>query len=91
MTRWLLLAVAVSACGHVQPDVPVTTDACEAACTRGAELGCAWAYPTADGVPCEQVCEDTEATGWTSMHPGCVAQAESCEEASRVSARGCDP
>lgn len=70
--------------------VPVVGDACERACARGAELGCVFAEPTPEGATCVDVCRDTEATGWTSMHPECVAVASSCEEASRVSADGCE-
>jgi hypothetical protein len=73
------------------PRYPDPTQACAAACDRLAELECEAAQPTPEGATCLMICLDTEGTHWTTMHPACVAVAESCEEASRVSADGCAP
>jgi hypothetical protein len=85
---WLLSLVR---CGGWFPPapVPVDGDACERACATGTRLGCPFAEPTPDGTTCVQVCIDTERTGWTRWHAECVAEATTCEEASRVSADGC--
>jgi hypothetical protein len=86
----LLIAASVVACHPRPPDVPPEVlTACEAACARGAELGCVFALPTPGGVRCVQVCRDTEATGWTTMPPACIAHASSCKAADHVSAYGC--
>jgi len=85
---WLL---SIAGCPRWSPpdDPPKPVAACEAACARLVELGCDAGQPTPEGTTCVQVCEDTERTGWTTMHPDCVAEAASCEEAERVSGEGC--
>ena len=64
-----------------------TPDDCAAACANLEQLGCDGAegspgvdeeYGTEDDVPCEDVCRDVMEGGIT-MHPACVAAAESCE------------
>jgi len=87
LVLWLL-CLGLQGC---TPRYPDPTQACAAACDRLAELECEAAQPTPEGATCLMICLDTERTHWTTMHPACVAVAESCEEASRVSADGCSP
>ena len=87
----LLLGIA----GNCQPDPsqpkpPAPHEVCMSACERLGELGCPEAEPTKKGATCVQVCVETESTGWTTMHPSCIAAAKTCEDASKVSAKGCD-
>lgn len=92
VVKHLWFALLLSACGGWLPPepVPVDGDACERYCAVGERLGCGYAEPTPNGTPCVQVCYDTEATGWTTCHPACVADhATSCAEADRLSASGC--
>ena len=77
----------LSACPPAQP--PLYESACAAACARGRELACEWSAQTPEGASCETVCETTEATGYTTMHPQCVALATTCGEAERYSRNGC--
>ncbi len=66
-----------------RPDAGDVAD-CEAACQRLAELGCEEAQPTPHGATCVEVCDNVESSGATTLVPGCVAEADSCEQA-----RGC--
>jgi hypothetical protein len=89
--KWLPL-ILVSGCGLLHVDHPIMPEvACSNACARLAELGCESAKPTPEGTTCEQICYDTEASGFSTMHPKCVAEATSCEDADHVSAHGCAP
>lgn len=88
--RWSSLAIwaAVLSCGGVQP-APDPTDPCEAMCATGERLHCDFADTTPGGVSCVAMCITTERTGYTTMHPLCVAQATSCADADRRSQYGC--
>lgn len=91
VTRYgYILAIVLTSCWPT-PTTPSVGDpeACPDACERLRDLGCRAAEPTPEGVTCLAICLDTEATGWTTMHPSCIAVAETCEEASRGSADGC--
>ena len=89
--RYLVIFALLSSCSATptRPPVPPATQACAAACDRLDQLGCAAGQPTPDGTICEVLCEQTEVTGWTTMHPRCVATALTCDEADRMSADGC--
>ena len=54
--------------------------ACERACKRLEQLGCAEAEPTPGGVSCVTVCENVEDSGVVSLDPECVARVHSCAE-----------
>ena len=77
----LCLAAGCSTGPAPIPDPPPQPDACQAACERLAALGCPEAEPTPEGASCDTVCRNVEESGVTSMRPGCVAEANSCEEA----------
>jgi len=95
-SKWQAIGLAVGillggACTPARP--PLNPDggaSCPAACARLRVLGCPWAAPTPAGATCEQRCEATESTGYTTAHPQCVAVARDCDEADRVSAEGCE-
>lgn len=88
--RALLIALALAGCGGTTPEPAVVDiDACQAACENLRRLECPAGEPTPNGAPCETVCYQTEATGWTTSFPDCVARAASCEQAARWSAEGC--
>lgn len=91
MRMWIAgAALALCACGPLpSPSPPVYVDDCAAACARLDELGCG-ETSTPAGTSCDAWCRDTEATGYTTMHPECIAVADTCEEAARVSAEGCE-
>jgi len=73
-----------------EPVTPDVVDDCARACIRLSELGCYAGATTPNGATCEEVCHETEATGWSTMHPACIALAKDCKEADRLSAEGCD-
>ena len=91
----ITIAIAIvlaTACGPTLPPVtPNGPDMCPAACERLRAMKCPAGEPTPAGQTCETWCDATERTGYTTMHPGCVAASRSCEEADRVSAEGCGP
>lgn len=73
-------AALVLNCTPVRPQPPAAAD-CTAVCSHGAEMACAWASPTPNGVTCVQVCEDANTIlPWSSE---CLASAATCEEADR--------
>jgi hypothetical protein len=86
----LAFAVLLFRCSpeHDEWDDSGTPDDCEAACDNLLELGCDGAegspgpdeeYGTPDDVPCADVCREIMTEGGITMHPACVAEAESCE------------
>ena len=86
----MLLALACQGCPVDPPKPPPgTPDVCAQACIHLREMSCIAGADTPDGTPCETVCADTEATGYTTMYPACIVNAASCEEADHVSAYGC--
>ncbi len=80
----LALACAAPSCGS--PPAPKPQPAtCQpatiaGACDRGRELKCAWAEPTAAGVPCEEVIAESLATGIFLVDVGCVACVSTCAQ-----------
>lgn len=87
--RWLVVLLLIG-CTHVPPQPPpdVLSD-CAMACERLRYLECEAAQPTPDGHTCLEMCETTEATGYTTTHPECIAMASDCEDADRLSQEGC--
>lgn len=92
--RMLLLSalatLPIAACATYQElspqSVPTTVtpgseEDCKAACANGRTLRCEFSENTPDGGTCEAMCRNAESSGYTSMHPACVAQAKSCEQA----------
>lgn len=76
----------------VSPTVPVEpgADHCEAACANLERLHCEWAEPTPgqddllgteDDGQCVDICRNAEDDVETSLNPGCIAKADSCETA----------
>jgi hypothetical protein len=86
--RHAILALLALSC---TPHYPDPTQACAAMCEHLAALECEAAEPTPEGATCLMICLETERTQWSTMHPACVVRAETCEEASRLSAEGCEP
>jgi hypothetical protein len=78
--HYIIAIATLAACNRPAADPSVHVD-CYAACETGRRLGCAWTETTPAGLTCEAWCERTEATGYTTMHPACVAAAKTCEEA----------
>ena len=80
MTRivYMVLAMFFVACGSVQPvpDPPVPGATCEAACARGAKLGCSWARPTELGASCLEVCANASVVPWPAE---CLSKADTCD------------
>jgi hypothetical protein len=50
---------------------------CASVCARGRAMACAWAQPTANGVPCEVVCENLTTGGPIQIDLACRARAVS--------------
>lgn len=85
-----LPSLSVNACATYQDispkSVPTTVtpgsdDDCKAACANGRALHCVFAESTPGGGSCEEVCHNSETSGYASMHPACIAQAKTCERA----------
>ncbi len=91
MRTWIAIAIImVAGCAPAKSPSTITDPgSCEDACNRLQAMGCVAGQPTPKGTPCVQVCLDTERTGYTTMHPACVADARTCDEADLVSAEGC--
>lgn len=90
--RHIWCAVLIGLAGCPDPVTPPNvTEPCQQACARGRDLGCDWSGTTPAGATCEQVCEATERTGYSTIFPECLAVAASCAEAERVSKDGCAP
>ena len=86
----LVMFVGAVACGPMEPPVaPVPEEACAAMCERFVELDCLEGKDTPGGKSCMVRCRETESSGFSTMHPHCVPQAQSCEEARRLTAEGC--
>jgi hypothetical protein len=85
LASFLLIGCVLPAPNHA-PSVTY----CKAACERIEALKC-FKTSTPSGAACLEVCENTEQSGYTTMHPRCVALARSCAEVDRVSRKGCDP
>jgi hypothetical protein len=74
-----MLLAALLLAAHCQP-TPADDDdrdlraECQAACDRWEAEGCEQAQPTAEGVPCVDVCLNIEREGTLSIHPACVAE-----------------
>lgn len=93
--RYLIIIAALFGCevrdqDDAKPDSG-TVDDCKAACDNLRGMNCEAGigspgqdevYGTDDDVPCETVCRDFMMPP-ASLHPGCVAQAKSCNEADR--------
>ena len=83
----VLLSCATYDSSLLPPKSPSTTAApgtesdCERACANGKKIGCDWAEPTPEGGTCLAVCTNAESSGFTSMHPQCLAGAHDCAEA----------
>lgn len=92
MKACVLCSVMLLSCAPILPEpAPVVVgDTCVKACEKLRALGCEAGKDTPDGASCVDVCYQTEATGWTTMHPRCVSIAGTCAEAEKVSQYGCD-
>jgi hypothetical protein len=89
MTRAIALVVlALAGQCTPTPTPPAPLRACVQWCDRLTELGCD-VGPTPDGHMCLDVCETTEATGYTTLHPECAPLVMTCDDADRLSADGC--
>lgn len=85
---WLLLALG--ACNPLNPlppatpldppPTPGTAADCKAACAHLVALHCPSGDPTPQGGTCEQVCLNTEESGYASMNPRCLAQIKACAD-----------
>lgn len=85
-----LLALFISACSppailrppenHNAPLPTGTAEDCHAACETGRKLHCLYAEPTPEGGSCEDVCNNTETSGYASMNPGCLKAITACEQ-----------
>jgi hypothetical protein len=62
--------------GPAEPKADLS--ACENACARLTELGCADAKPDAEGNSCAKVCQETQDAKLIDLHPEQVALAKSC-------------
>ncbi len=60
---------------------PGSDQDCKNACAQGRALHCAFAEDTPAGGTCEEVCRNSETSGYASMNPACMAKAKSCEQA----------
>lgn len=89
-TLLFALAVLLSACssyasvppqppGDPQVSEPGTPVDCQAACAALRAHHCPSGDPTPQGGSCEDVCNSTEASGYASMHPRCLAKIQSCD------------
>lgn len=64
------------------PNPPGPTVAtCATACATATALNCPWARPTAKGKTCVQVCENLNASGFTTFNVGCRTTATTCAAA----------
>jgi hypothetical protein len=93
MRRHLVLAACLAALACTARPSPHTpadiAAACATACAHLEHLGCETAQPTPAGESCSAVCESTESSGWTSMHPECIPLATTCDAADSLSMWGC--
>jgi hypothetical protein len=65
------------ACANCGTNPPIPTQAtCDAACARGAQLGCEWARPTHLGATCGAVC--LNAADKVPWNVACLSVAASC-------------
>lgn len=83
------VASVLACCTHFQPTpTPLPEgETCASACANATRLNCDFAEPTANGVTCEQVCTEAQATGLTKLNLKCRTQATSCEAAEACEAR----
>jgi hypothetical protein len=65
----------------VPPRPPADPDGCAPACERLRDLGCPEGSPTLEGVACEVVCRDVQASRLNAIDTACLAAATSCEGA----------
>ncbi len=56
---------------------------CRGVCERMRSLSCPAGAPTAEGEPCETVCENVQASGFIAWDLGCRTSAPSCEAMDR--------
>lgn len=61
-------------------DAPGTADDCLASCTTRLSLHCPSANPTPAGASCVDQCLNVETSGYTTMHPRCLAKITSCDQ-----------
>ena len=66
---------------HNGPLPTGTPSDCQRACDNLRKLHCSAGEPTSKGASCEEVCMNTESSGYASMNPRCEATASSCEAA----------
>jgi hypothetical protein len=82
MMRYVLLAAALVGCAiDVPPRPPADPDGCAPACERMRELGCPEGSPTPDGVACEVMCRDVQASRLNAIDTACLIAADSCAAA----------
>ena len=95
LTTAILTAITLAGCtpysnlppvvNHNGP-IPTGTPAdCAAACTTLRAHHCAAGDPTPKGASCEDVCQNTESSGYASMNPRCVATSADCAAADACS------
>jgi hypothetical protein len=83
-----LLWLAVG-CRTVVPDpVPTPRAPCVKMCDHMRVLNCEVAQPTPEGTTCEQVCENTEASGIIRLDLACLTAAPNCGAADTCAAPG---
>lgn len=88
MKALVLLGLFVAACTtgpivETPPlrDTPVvsgTDEDCAAACAHLCELNCEECHPTAGS--CNEVCLNTEHSGYATMNPACLRKVTACSE-----------
>lgn len=82
---WLFIAASCASYSGLVPApgvalAPGTKDDCAASCVKRRALGCADGAPTPAGATCETVCLNTEASGYASENPACLAKMNSCDD-----------
>lgn len=65
---------------HNAPLPTGSADDCHQACETGRKLHCLYAEPTPEGGSCEDVCNNTESSGYASMNPRCLKAITACEQ-----------
>lgn len=88
--KHILASFLLIGCAFQPPNHTPSITYCRAACERIEALGCDMTETPA-GSSCLDVCETTERSGYSTMHPQCIALATSCSEVDQVSRKGCDP